>query len=164
MTRNIKPTSTRHSTTATIVANIQAYNAFVEYFRQAPHSNWQIISLNFLSVNSSGIVWQHQDWRSREWPGLTPHAKLMNLPNYGNNIFLHTTGLLLASWQFIWLCSLKYFFYLEDRWRFSSISEYVILQAKQQAVKRNIIVQTKKISNVFLLFSLGKYYKVQYDW
>ena len=142
MTRNIKPT--RHSTTATIVANIQAYNAFVEYFRQAPHSNWQIISLNFLSVNSSGIVWQHQDWRSREWPGLTPHAKLMNLPNYGNNIFLHTTGLLLASWQFIWPCSLKYFFYLEDRWRFSSISETVILQAKQQAVKRNIIVQTKK--------------------
>ena len=30
----------------------------VEYFRQAPHSNWQIISLNFLSVNSSGIMSQ----------------------------------------------------------------------------------------------------------
>ena len=34
---------------------------------------------------------------------------------------------------------------LKDKWRFSSISETVILQAKQQAVKWNIKVQTKTI-------------------
>ena len=34
---------------------------------------------------------------------------------------------------------------VEDRWRFSSISETVILQAKQQTVKWNVIVQMKNI-------------------
>ena len=154
MTRNIKPTSTRHSTTATIVANIQAYNAFVEYFRQAPHSNWQIISLNFLSVNSSGIVWQHQDWRSREWPGLTPHAKLMNLPNYGNNIFLHTTGLLLASWQFIWLCSLKYFFYFILRLIFDVDISNVLIPTKPSEYVQE---QRPNASFILTLYDINSY-------
>ena len=34
---------------------------------------------------------------------------------------------------------------LEDKWRFSSVSETVILQAKQQQVEWNLIVQTKNI-------------------
>ena len=46
----------------------------------------------------------------------------------------------------LWICNLDLtWIKIEDKWRFSSVSETVILQAKQQAVKWNLIVQPKNI-------------------